>query len=254
MLFRSIRYIFGLLERLFNSQGYRLCWHPLAVRDDDKFLLKVNIEFLFSYLMLEKMDIFFVEIGANDGITNDSIYPFAKKYGWRGLLVEPQTEVFSKLEKNYAGIEGVNLVNAAIGEADGDQIFFRIRQSNDPVASAAKFPTQLASLRKESVLSQTKYVPNVAKSLEEIRVPVMTFETLMLKTGADRFDVLIIDTEGYDAKILRSIDIERFKPSIVQYEHVFMTKAEQIEFANRFRDLGYRIAKDNLNTVAYLKS
>jgi FkbM family methyltransferase len=254
MLGRAVRSAFRVVERFLNSRGYRVAWHPLAPDQDEDHGLKIDIQLLFARLMLRKRDIFFVEIGANDGVTNDPIYPFATRHGWRGVLVEPQAEIFSKLERNYAGVDGVSFVNAAIGAADGEQTFFKIRQTDDPHASAAGFPTQLASLRKESVLSQTKFVPNVADLVEEVRVPVLTFDTLMRKVGASRVDVLVIDTEGYDAPILRSIDIERIKPAIVQYEHHFMSKAEQMEIAARFRDAGYRIAKDNLNTIACLKA
>jgi FkbM family methyltransferase len=253
MLRRAVRSVFRLAERFMNSKGYRITWHPLSADEDEDHGLKIDVQLLFARLMLRKTDIFFVEIGSNDGVTNDPIYPFATRYGWRGVLVEPQAEIFSKLERNYAGVVGVSFVNAAIGAADGEQTFFKIRQTDDPDINAARFPTQLASLRKESVLSQTKFVPNVVDLVEEVRVPVLTFETLMRKAGADRVDILVIDTEGYDAPILRSIDIERFKPAIVQYEHHFMSKAEQMEFAGRFRDAGYRIAKDNLNTIACLK-
>ena len=32
---------------------------------------------------------FFVNIGANDGVSNDLIYPFLREYAWSGIVVEP---------------------------------------------------------------------------------------------------------------------------------------------------------------------
>ena len=40
---------------------------------------------------------YFLDIGANDGVTNDPIFPFIEERGWRGLAVEPDPEPAPKL-------------------------------------------------------------------------------------------------------------------------------------------------------------
>src|SRR5262245_2272082 len=59
-------------------------------------------------------DWFFVNIGANDGVSNDPVYPFLREYGWRGIAVEPLTPRFEELQRNYAPFPGVALERAAI--------------------------------------------------------------------------------------------------------------------------------------------
>ena len=46
-------------------------------------------------------DFFFVQIGANDGFKADPIYLYVRKYGWKGILVEPVSYIFEKLKENY---------------------------------------------------------------------------------------------------------------------------------------------------------
>lgn len=71
-------------------------------------------------------DFFFVQIGANDGLRNDPIHHYVRKYGWKGILVEPQSKVFSSLVKNYEGHSGLIFENVAIGEEDGEIELFTI--------------------------------------------------------------------------------------------------------------------------------
>src|SRR5580698_10060540 len=52
-------------------------------------------------LMARQPDIFFLQIGAHDGLTKDPIAPLVRQHHWRGLLVEPQKQVFAQLIKNY---------------------------------------------------------------------------------------------------------------------------------------------------------
>jgi hypothetical protein len=39
--------------------------------------------------LLSKDKVRFIQIGANDGIKNDPVHAFIKKYYWTGILVEP---------------------------------------------------------------------------------------------------------------------------------------------------------------------
>lgn len=59
-------------------------------------------------------DFFFVNIGANDGISNNPIYPFLRDHGWGGIAVEPLEPLFAELERNYRGFPRVILERAAI--------------------------------------------------------------------------------------------------------------------------------------------
>ena len=47
-----------------------------------------------------KRDGFFLDIGANDGITLSNSYFFEKELGWKGICFEPLKNAFQKLQND----------------------------------------------------------------------------------------------------------------------------------------------------------
>ena len=45
-------------------------------------------------------DVFFIQIGAHDGLTNDKLHCLVRAHQWRGVLVEPVQGLFAKLAAN----------------------------------------------------------------------------------------------------------------------------------------------------------
>src|SRR4051794_27440227 len=69
----------------------------------------------------------FIQIGAHDGKTGDSIYPRATTRTWRGILVEPVKYLFDRLVENYRSFDRITCVNAAIAETPGRRTFYRMK-------------------------------------------------------------------------------------------------------------------------------
>lgn len=70
-------------------------------------------------------DVFFVQIGSNDGVGSDPIRPFAQHNPqWRGILVEPVPAIFRTLRQNYGDSPRFHFVNAAVGETRGTRPFY----------------------------------------------------------------------------------------------------------------------------------
>src|SRR3989442_7238046 len=63
---------------------------------------------------VNRRDFFFVNVGANDGVSNDVVYPFIREYGWRGIVVEPLAPMSQELQRNYQGFNGIIFERAAI--------------------------------------------------------------------------------------------------------------------------------------------
>ena len=45
-------------------------------------------------------DGFYIECGANDGINQSNTWYFEKSLNWRGILIEPNKQIFKELKKN----------------------------------------------------------------------------------------------------------------------------------------------------------
>jgi hypothetical protein len=75
-----------------------------------------------------KGEFFFVQIGAYDGLKSDPILAFVRDRRWRGILVEPQPDVFEKLKRNYANIPNVIFENLAIAAWEGSLPLYKLRK------------------------------------------------------------------------------------------------------------------------------
>lgn len=236
------------LERVAERRGYRISWAPPVFIEDPAVELAFDIEFVIAHLIIQKENIFFLQIGANDGRSNDPLYRFITRFGWRGILLEPQTHVFTQLEQTYANNSRVTLINAAISEQDGTRKLYTIREEGVAFKKAHQFSTFV----RPALLHQTDWVPDVAARIQETTVRCLSFTTLLNEFARDEnIDIVVTDTEGYDLNILHMIDFQRMRPSIICYEHVHMTKNEQNEAAGLMRAQGYRLARTSLDTIAY---
>lgn len=242
-----IRSLFRRVEPRLARAGYHVRWQPRAVSDHPDSELFVSFEHLCAHLLLSKQDLVFLEIGANDGVTIDPLWPFVQRYGWRGIMVEPIPATFQKLATNYAAHPQVHLVNAAIGHSDGEQTIYAVKEHPGQVERANLY----ASFRKDVVLSQVRYVPNVENEIEELRVPCYTLSTLLDKTQIGNIDILQIDTEGFDAEILKMVDFVRLNPSLIQFEHTNLSKSEIDACARLLIERGYKVAWDSLDMIGY---
>ena len=116
-------------------------------------------------LLGTQRDVFFIQIGANDGKTYDYIYPIARDRGWRGVLVEPIGYLFSRLVENYRGTQGIEFENAALAEVAGKKGFYRLREIED--AALPLWYEGIGSLNKDTILSHRYLIPNIDDLLVE---------------------------------------------------------------------------------------
>ncbi len=191
--------------------------------------------------------VFFVEIGAYDGKSNDPIFNLVRKFGWRGILVEPQQDQFNLLKENYSNIQGLHFENIAIADMDGPKSFYGIK--------ATKYDNnthgQLNSFNKDVVLKHRHIVDNLDSRLYETKVNCLTLTSLMNKYNVTRLNVLSIDTEGYDYEILKQINFNKIKPDLIHFEHKHLSIDEQDSCFTFLKSNGYQIMVGRYNSLAY---
>jgi FkbM family methyltransferase len=177
---------------------------------------------------------FFIQVGANDGVTDDDIRPFVLEHRWRGLLVEPLPDVFARLKENYVGQDRLRFANVAITSGVGRVRF--LRHPTLPQCSGLGVRTRIQS----------------RASMEEVEVSATTFESLLGEHGVDRLDLLQIDTEGYDGEMIRLFPFGVISPLIIRYEHKHLKMDERHEVENLLSSKGYVLFWEKNDTVAYL--
>jgi hypothetical protein len=103
----------------------------------------------------------------------------------------------------------------------------------------------------ETLLAHRRAIPDIEALIEPIEVECATLPDLVERAGSDRLDLLQMDAEGYDAKLVQSIDFRRFAPAILRYEHKHLTRNAQRECIELLLDHGYQVAVEADDTLAY---
>jgi FkbM family methyltransferase len=237
---------FQSVEKIFNRYGYRILWSPKGFQREGA-ELRPTFELVVAHYMLFNPSPFFIQIGANDGIANDPLNKFVTRYHWRGILLEPLPDVFEKLKKTYSESPQLQLLNAALADKDGVKTIYTVRMDPHIFQKAQ----QLTTFRKETLLSHTHLIPDIASRIEEREVQCLCFDTLLSLVGEKNVDILQTDAEGYDYTILKMIDFNRLRPAIVAYEHRHMTKDQQEEIAHLLIAQGYAMTRGGMDTIGY---
>ena len=180
----------------------------------------------------------FITIGANDGVRNDPLLGFIEKFNWQGILVEPMPENFKKLKANHQHNQNLILENVGIAEADGLFDFYYVKDigPEDP-----DWLSQISSFNKETFYKNIVGVPDIESRIGVMGVPGITFDRLLSRHDINHIDLIMIDTEGFDYKILSSIDLKKYNPKMIVFEYEWLTNHEIKQAKRQLWDAGYRV-------------
>ena len=208
---------------------------------------RIDIDYIFDLANRRGRDVFFLQVGANDGLMDDPIHFLVRKYGWWGVLLEPDPQLFERLKENYSGVDGPILVNAALSPINGKTTFYRIRMDE----KMPNWCALLGSFWREVILSNKNDVPEIETHIVEDRIESISFHSLVARYKPPRIDLIVIDTEGYDLEILRQLDLIRFRPDLIVYEHKHLNERERTIAADLLIANGYSVQSTAwANTVA----
>ena len=192
-------------------------------------------------------DFTFLQIGANDGVSYDPIYNFVKFYNLKGYCLEPIDIYYDKLVNNYKRNKNVTPIKVAIYERSGKiKLYKHIEDDNSP-----------AWVKGMSSLLQNHHINNGIESskMEEIMVDALTFEDFFKKYPIKNIDLLQIDAEGYDYKIMKMFPFEKYQPKIIHFEHGlpnnFMTMEQLSEIISLLISKDYRIVTKHFDVLAF---
>lgn len=219
-------------------------------------------EFLSNYSRSKAGEFYVIQIGANDGITNDPIHKFIKRDHWKGVLLEPQLNVFTaELSKIYQHDKGIHPICAAIGSEDGSQKLYKIGFSESRWATGlASFSLDKIELafkngvvEKNCIKEGIKIPENPKDRISYNEVSVISPETLIKKYQISKIDLLQIDAEGYDLEVIKIFEIAKTQPEAIIFENENLNPNDLKSCYNMLTENGYQLAKFGRDTLA-LKS
>lgn len=146
-----------------------------------------------------KKNMYFLDIGANDGIRLSNTYLLEKEYNWKGICSEPLPSAFEKLIK----CRSVVCDNNAVFSESGLSLDF----------SECDFLSGITSFI-DGVHQ------NRAKKGNQIIVKTITLQSLLDNNNAPKIiQYLSLDTEGSELEILKSVDLSKYKFLYINLEH-----------------------------------
>jgi FkbM family methyltransferase len=199
----------------------------------------------------DNSNLFFVQIGANDGVIYDPINQFVNRHNWHGVMVEPVAHYFNQLKRNYASNPNLIFENVAISNNNEVRDFYRVREDLDFLP---EWCHGLGTFDLDVLLTHKWAIPNLQDYVVTEQVTCITLAELLHKHAIQHIDLLLIDTEGFDYQILQQLDFAQTRPDILLYEHQYISKQEKIHCEQRLKQNGYQLSHHFGNTLAYSKS
>ena len=209
---------------------------PPVLRKQKELRINSPLEYVLTHFERRHHEFYFVQVGAYDGVRSDSLVALAMKYGWTGILVEPQPMAVAELRKLVAQHPKLHVEQAAIADSPGTRFLFT--NSNET--------TNLASFDRHHLVRRG--VP--ASHIKSIDVPVITVTGLIEKYDFPELNFIQIDAEGYDAEIIRSLDFRRIDPDVIRYEHRNLLQRDRSFVIDILAECGYRFLVEDKDTIA----
>lgn len=186
----------------------------------------------------------FVEVGAFDGFHWSNTYPLVKM-GWSGLLFEPAQEFYQMCRDRYADNPRIEIEQCAIAEFCGTTKLF-------PGGSMTTIAEDMIN-----IWNKTDWIAQQGIRADNFTMcDVHTLDCRLAEHNfPPEFDLLSIDAEGVDDRVLRGLDLNVWRPSMIivemdinSQEPVVMTRVNWIEA--HLAGAGFeRIHRDAINTI-----
>lgn len=168
---------------------------------------------------------FFLDSGAADGVSASNTLLLERSFGWKGICIEPNKDLFAALINNRQClcvncclydqecevdfVEEARMLGGILGEYHPDHLRFARRTFHLPDDSNGKPPT--------------------------VRKAARTLRSVLRDCGAPReIDYWSLDTEGSELSILKSFPFDEFSFRVLTVEHNRLPIRESIrEFMER---------------------
>jgi len=155
---------------------------------------------------------FFVEVGANDGVSQSNTLYFEKYMGWRGLLIEAIPDLAKQCRKKRPRCI---VENCALVAADYPEETIEMQYCN--LMSIVKGAMGGAEQDRNHIQSGLRFLEE-QEEVYIVKVPAKTLSWVLDKNRIEHIDLLSLDVEGYEAQVLKGVDFDRHRPMYMLIE------------------------------------
>lgn len=193
-----------------------------------------SIERILKLNFPEKTNFYFVQVGANDGISFDFLYDFIIRRNSKGIVIEPITDYFLELKENYKNYKNITPINLAVHPTEKNSIIYKIEPN-----AKQNYPDWVKGIASMD-FEHHKKLKIDSKDIIEEKVETDTLMNILSENyNSKKIDYLQIDTEGFDYEIIKMIDFSKLAPSIIRYEYVNLKDSEKNFSKKLLKTKGY---------------
>lgn len=198
-----------------------------------------------------------VYAGAFDGTTSDELSDVISGSNCKVLFIEPQLQALDRLKMKFPPSGRFKYFAGILTDSLGEGYLYSIDPNSlnlFPGIDYTHSTTMLDVLEKH--LKSVKPELEPGNHIKVTSVPKSTINDLLETFKIKHVELLYLDLEGLDAKILKNLDYSKWKPQIINFEHTHLFKRELVDIYLCLINHGYELAIHNPksgNTSAYLK-
>lgn len=186
----------------------------------------------------------FLDLGANDGITLSNTYLFYE-LGWKGVMVEGSPYVFEKLRARFEDDDRVQCINLFLSDKEGVYEFYHNTNHHVNPNIARDNMDLLSTIDPDSYQRAKDW-----GYFEKKEILCHTFDKVAEISKLDKYDLISIDIEGMDFKVLSQIDLKETETEclIIEYNENISDKNKIIEYCSGF-GLNNILLDNNINII-----
>lgn len=199
-----------------------------------------------------------IQVGGNDGVFEDPLYSHHASgdlhFQW-AQIYEPLPEYFDRLRENMGRFPYVTCHRLAVDAGEGR----RMREFNYVPLSTVEglnLPRSSQGIgsfsRDRNALGGIGYTEAKFNAIKD-HIRTIEVETVPVSEVLAEFgdaNLLVTDCEGYDIEIIAAaFQSERFRPNVVQFEHLGKNEELYRATIQHLRDIGYQVTKAGKNMI-----
>ncbi|WP_186299975.1 FkbM family methyltransferase [Algoriphagus algorifonticola] len=233
----------NLFIKAFNSLPFVVQKYLITLN-----LIKKRIRFSFEKtlqkLIIDK-EFRLILIGANDGLSFDDLFKHLNPNKTSGILVEPSPKYYQLLKSNLSSFNNIIFLNLALYKERSMVKLFQLNEYG--LVKLPEWGRGIGSFSKEHLLKFNIEDSDI-EILEVQSIPFMGI--LETYPSYYKVDYLQIDTEGYDAEIIKMIDFNKFHVKLIKFESINLKKGDIKELEQLFKKAEYQFFKGKEDSYA----
>ena len=235
-----------ILKKILGVIGYKLIEKEVFKNErllSSKSYLKIDK--LLKVLFEDKKINNLIQVGANDGKRFDVLNYYIKKHQIKSLLVEPIKENFEQLKENYKNCDFVTLDNSAISVNQEINNLYKVNPVY--IKNYSNHIPGITSFEKKHLLKHGVKKNHIITE----NVISISIADLIKKYNLNSFDLLYVDAEGYDGKIVIDFLLYSSLRPLIIFEYIHIDNKIFKELINLLISKKFHYFKINENLICF---